>query len=136
MKIIKSNSSARNIVTSFAKCTIAALFTLIINHKLLVTSALAVDIGAEYNSPVKNITDMGGLVSTVAGNLYLIAGVIVFILFLWGGFEYIRGAGSDDRDAIGRGKKIIFSAITGFLIIFVSYWIILLIEMLTNVKIF
>ncbi|OGY08125.1 MAG: hypothetical protein A2782_03885 [Candidatus Blackburnbacteria bacterium RIFCSPHIGHO2_01_FULL_43_15b] len=123
-------------VASFAKYTITTLLTLVASHKLLVTSALAVDIGKEYNSPVKELANIGGLVSAVAGNLYLIAGVIVFIFFLWGGFEYIRGAGSDDRDAIGRGKKVIFSAITGFLIIFVSYWIIQLIEALTNIKIF
>ncbi|MBI4029507.1 MAG: hypothetical protein HY376_04050 [Candidatus Blackburnbacteria bacterium] len=102
----------------------------------MVAPAQAVDVGTLYNSPVKSLTDVGGLVSTVVGNLYLIAGIIVFILFLWGGFEYIRGAGSDDRDAIGRGKKVIFSAITGFLIIFVSYWIIQLVEALTNIKIF
>lgn len=95
-----------------------------------------VKIGEEYKPPVKEIENVGSLVSTVVANLYIIAGIIVFILFLWGGFEYIRGAGSDDRDAIGRGKKVISSAITGFLIIFVSYWIIQLIELLTNIKIF
>lgn len=104
--------------------------------KKVAAPAFVVDIGTQYRSPVQNITDVGSLVSRVVGNLYLVAGILLFILFMWGGFEYIRGAGSDDRDAIGRGKKIIVSAITGFLIIFASYWIIQLIELLANIKIF
>lgn len=110
---------------------------LVTSYLLLVTPVFAqVDIGKDYNSPVKNVTDVGSLVSRVASNLYLIAAIVLFILFMWGGFEYIRGAGSDDRDAVGRGKKIIFTAIIGFLLIFASYWIIQLVELLTHIKIF
>lgn len=136
MKTIKGNSLTRNLVTSFAKYAIAAFFTLVTSYKLLVTSALAVDIGQEYDAPVKNITDVGGLISALASNLYILAGIVLFVLFLWGGFEWIRGAGSDDRDMVGRGKKIILAGIYGFLIIFASYWIIQLVEKLTGLTIF
>ena len=93
-------------------------------------------IGKEYNAPVKDLPGVGHLVSTLASNLYILGGLVCFVLFLWGGFEWVRGAGSDDRDMIGRGKKIILAGIIGFLIIFSSYWIIQVIEKLTNVKIF
>lgn len=95
-----------------------------------------VPIGQPYNSPVTTLTDVGTLTTRVASNLYLLAGIVSFALFMWGGFEYIRGAGSDDRDAIGRGKRIIYWAILGFLIIFSSYWIIQIVEIITGFKIF
>lgn len=95
-----------------------------------------VEIDKEYKPPVKDLPGVGHLVSTLASNLYILAGIVCFVLFLWGGFEWVRGAGSDDRDMIGRGKKIILSGIIGFLIIFSSYWIIQLIETITGVKIF
>lgn len=95
-----------------------------------------VKIGEEYLPPVTKIEDVGSLVSRVASNLYILAGIVLFVLFIWGGFEWIRGAGSDDREMVGRGKKIIFGGIIGFLIIFASYWIIQLVEALTKFKIF
>lgn len=43
----------------------------------------------------------------------------------------IRGAGNDDPKAVGQGKEAITSALIGFGIIFVAYWIIRLIELIT-----
>ncbi|MEK7521338.1 MAG: hypothetical protein AAB599_00850 [Patescibacteria group bacterium] len=118
----------------------STLFLLVTCYMLRVTfpsvAGAEVDIGTEYKPPVTDLQNVGGLVSSLASNLYILAGIVCFVLFLWGGFEWVRGAGSDDRDMVGRGKKIIFAGIYGFLIIFASYWIIQVIEKLTGLTIF
>lgn len=119
--------------------TLSLLFSTFIYFSLPSTASAEVDIAEKYQPPVTDLTGpkgVGNLVSTIASNLYILAGLVVFILFLWGGFEWIRGAGSDDRDMVGRGKKIILAGIYGFLIIFASYWIIQLVEKLTGLTIF
>lgn len=96
---------------------------------------MGVDIGKEFDSPVKNLTDVGSVVSALVSNFYIIGGFVFFVLFLWGGFNFLTGAGSDDREKAEKGKKIITSALVGFLIIFAAYWIIQLVELITGVNI-
>lgn len=94
-----------------------------------------VNIGEKYSPPITQVDQVGKLISALASNLYIIAGVVLLVLIVWGGFAIIQGAGSSDREQVGRGKRILLSAIVGFLIIFVSYWIIQLIEVITGIKI-
>lgn len=99
------------------------------------SSSRAVDIGKEYGGPISTLTDLGKITTSVSSTLYSIAGVVLLVLVLWGGLEIVRGAGSDDRDQVGKGQKIIGAAVGGFLLIFISYWIIQIIELLTGVTI-
>ena len=47
----------------------------------------------------------------------------------------IAGAGSGNKDEVAKGKKAVTAAITGFILIFVSYWIIVLLEDILNINI-
>ena len=103
----------------------------------------AVDIGKEFQ--LKKGVGIGeeaagpgyksfwGFISMLLPNIYVIAGVILFILLFTGGFVIITSAGDPEKQQ--QGGKAITAAIIGFLIIFVSYWIIQIIEHLTGVKI-
>lgn len=82
-----------------------------------------------------DIKDVGTLVSAVLANIYVIAGVILLILIIFGGLGIIMGAGQNDPQKVAQGKKAVTMAIAGFLIIFASYWIIQLVELLTGVNI-
>ena len=95
-----------------------------------------VPLGQRYNSPVYKASDIGSLVSSLASNLYIIAGIVLFALFIWGGLQMIRAAGGGNPEDFKKGRTIIFGALLGFLLIFSSYWIIQLIEKLTNLTIF
>lgn len=75
---------------------------------------------------------IGGIVSTLINNVYVLAGVILFILLIVGGVGFIMGAGSDNPDQAKKGKQAITAALIGFAIIFCSYWIIRIIEILTG----
>jgi hypothetical protein len=66
----------------------------------------------------------------------VVSGVIFFVLMIIGGIGVIRGAGSGNEEDLKKGQKAITSALLGFLIIFVSYWIIQLVQIITGTEIF
>lgn len=94
----------------------------------------AVNIGEEF--PIaKNFPTVGSLISTILPTVYVIAGLLLFGLLIFGGFGLIMGAGGGDAQKTGQGKKAITTAVVGFLIIFLSYWVIQLIEVITGIDI-
>ena len=102
---------------------------------------LVVDLGNEWwISQNQKITEapqfqnVGTLVSIILKNVYTAAAVIFFILLLFGGISIILGAGGGDPKKTGQGQKAIFAALSGFLIIFASYWIIQLIAYITGIE--
>lgn len=94
----------------------------------LVPQAYAVSIGDTYDAPLKEIPQVGQLVSNVIATAQILGGLLMFIFLIFGGVSMIMGAGSDDPQKTGQGKKAITMAVVGFLIIFASYWIIQIIE--------
>jgi len=96
---------------------------------------LFVSIGDIYK-PAEKFNTIGDLVNVILPNVYMLAGVGLFILLLYGGFGIIMGAGNDDPKQAAQGRQAVTMAIIGFLIIFASYWIVGIIEKLTGVSIF
>ena len=102
-----------------------------------------VDIGKETKiNPTQGISgppqfqSIGGLISAILPNLYVAAGLILLFFLIFGGVMVILGAGKGESQQAEQGKKIVTRTIIGFLIIFLSYWIIRIIEIITGVKIF
>lgn len=101
-----------------------------------------VEIGKEWllkdKSPIRNATQFaspGALISIILKNVYVAAGILLFVLLIFGGFSIIMGAGQNDPKKVGQGQKAATAAAIGFLIIFASYWIIQLIQKLTGLEI-
>jgi len=86
--------------------------------------------------PAEKFNSIGDLVNVILPNVYMLAGVGLFILLLFGGFGVIMGAGNDDPKQAAQGRQAITMAVIGFLVIFASFWIIRIIENLTGIKIF
>lgn len=80
-------------------------------------------------------TNFGQLVSVLLGNIYVIAGIVLFFIIVFAGFGILSSAGSGDKQKVAQGKQAFTAVIIGFLIIFMSYWIIQLIERITGLKI-
>lgn len=106
------------------------------------TKTLAqIDIGGQYDAPFlernphTGLLGVGKLVSVILSNAYIIAGVLLLILLLVGGFKMIRSAGSKDAQEVASARSTLTYAIIGFLLIFVSYWIIQVIEAVTGLTI-
>jgi hypothetical protein len=96
---------------------------------------IAVDIGSKFNSPFGKTEGLGSLVSIILSNTLIIAGVILLILLILGGFSIIMGAGQSDPQRVEQGKKATTAAVIGFIIIFAAYWIIQIAELVTGVQI-
>jgi len=79
---------------------------------------------------------IGGIISTLLQNIYVLAGIVLFILLIVGGLGFIIGAGGDNPEQAKKGKQAITAALIGFAIIFCSYWIIKIIEIVTGLSIF
>ena len=101
--------------------------------------ALAVDIGEEFKLGERGITDvfpdLGTLISNLLPNIYVLAGILLFLLLIAGGYGIIMGAGSGEAGQVGKGQKAVTAAIIGFIVIFASYWIIQIIEVVTGMEI-
>lgn len=81
----------------------------------------------------ENLSTPGGILSRVLEFAFPIAGLILFIMILWGGFEIIvQSAG---KKSVEAGRQRITAAIIGFMLLFSSYWIIVLIEQLFGIRI-
>lgn len=75
----------------------------------------------------------GGFITEVLKFAFPAAGMILFVMILWGGFEMLAGAASaKGQDA---GKQRITAAVIGFFLLFVSYWLAKLVGLVFGVNI-
>ena|SRR3989344_910480 len=102
---------------------------------------LAVDIGDAFkiagdkgiSDPSSGYSTIGGFIGSVLPNVYIAAGIILLFLLLSGGLMTIIN--SDNAEAQEKGKQAITSAVIGFVIVFASFWIIQIIQVLTGINI-
>lgn len=84
------------------------------------------DISGEY-------TSVSDLFNNVLPNVYIAAGIVIFFMIVLGGFMIVANAGNAEKTK--DGSKIITSAIIGLLVVFASFWIIQLIQVVTGIQI-
>lgn len=60
-----------------------------------------------------------------------VAGMILFAMIVWGGFEIMTSSVSGKKDA---GRQRITTAIIGFVLLFSAYWIAQLVELIFGVS--
>lgn len=92
-------------------------------------------------NPLKNQTSPyaeqlstpGGIVSRALNFALPIAGMLLFVLLVWGGFEILLGsAGSKSIDS---GKQRIKAALIGFIMLFSSYWMAQIVQEIFGIRI-
>lgn len=91
-----------------------------------------VDIGQAFE-PAKDFSQLGTLVTVIVRNAFVFAGIIAFVLLIFGGFGIIVGAGAGDTKQLEGGKKTITGAIIGLILVMGSVWIIQILEKVTGV---
>jgi len=90
-----------------------------------IASVVASDQASTLSTP-------GGIVSRVLDFLFPLAGLILFVMLVWGGFEIMMGSVSKKIDA---GKQRVTAAIVGFLLLFASYWIWQILQVVFGIKV-
>lgn len=74
-----------------------------------------------------------GIISELLPYAFVIAGLILFVMLLWGGFEMLTGAA--DTKSQEAGKQRITNAIIGFALLFVSYWLAKILEIVFGISV-
>lgn len=98
------------------------------------TTMPSVDISKEF-TPAGTFKNIGELVNVLLQNAFVFAGIIFLVLLIFGGFTFIVSAGGGDAKKSEQSKQTITAAVAGLVLIFASYWIIQIIEILTGIKI-
>jgi hypothetical protein len=80
----------------------------------------------------KKLTSPGAIISRMLLFAFPLAGLILFVMIVWGGFEMLVGATSKGIEA---GKQRVTAAIVGFTLLFVAYWVFQIIEVIFGVVI-
>ena len=68
-----------------------------------------------------SLSTPGGVITRFLQFAFPVAGVILFVMITWGGFEMILGA--SEKKSLDAGRQRITAAIVGFLLLFSSYWL-------------
>lgn len=67
-------------------------------------------------------------------NIYILTGIVLFIMIVVGGVGMIANAGNAEKQK--QSSQTITSAVIGYLIMFAAYWIVKIIEIITGKTIF
>lgn len=93
----------------------------------------------DYNSYNRAIglkggfSNLGSIVSTFLPYALSLAGLILFGMLVAGGLTMLAGAA--DKESQEKGKKMLTSSLTGFVIIFLAYWIAQILQVIFKVNI-
>jgi hypothetical protein len=72
-----------------------------------------------------------GVITEVLRFAFPLAGFVLFVMLVWGGFEIMTSSVSGKKDA---GKQRITTAVIGFLLLFATYWIGQIVEAVFGVR--
>ena len=92
---------------------------------------------------IKNKTDelknlkadsVGGIINNTLPFIFVIAGFILLLYLVWGGFAWMTSGG--DPKAIEGAKSKITNALIGFVILFAAYWIVQILGGILGIRAF
>lgn len=93
----------------------------------------AVNLGDAGINPAPNLSSFGVLTNIIVRNAFVFAGIISFILLIFGGFQVIVAAG--DTKKLEKGRGAIVGAVVGLLLVVGSFWIVQVVSIITGVDI-
>lgn len=82
---------------------------------------------------VSQLQDPGSIISRALKFAFPLGGLILFLMIVWGGFEMMVGAPSGK--SIDAGRQRVTAALVGFLILFASYWLMQIIEVVFGIAV-
>jgi len=106
----------------------------------MINTVLAVGVSIDpFLSPGKTVSNtfptVGSLLSVILKNSLTLIGIIMLILLISGGLMFIIGAGSQDSKKSAQAKSIITDALIGFAVVFLAYFIIQIVQVVTGLNI-
>ena len=87
----------------------------------------------KYSNKAGQLSNPGEIISEILNFAFPLAGIILFLMILFGGLKMLTGATNESK--LKEGQQMIVSAIVGFIILFAAYWIASLLEMVFGISI-
>ena len=81
----------------------------------------------------ENSSNIGDVITALLPYIFAIAGIILFGFIIIGGFAIFTSGGNTDK--INAGKEKILHAVIGYALLFASYWIAQILEVIFNIPI-
>lgn len=78
-------------------------------------------------------SNVGSIISTILPYLFVIAGLLLLFYLIYGGFQMMIAA--NDEKGLVEAKGKITNALTGFVLLFLSYWLVKLIGFVLGISI-
>jgi len=78
--------------------------------------------------------DIGEIINALVPYIFALAGLALLFILIWGGFELMTSAGDPKKMESAKGK--ITNAVVGFIVIFVAYWLVQILEVIFGLTIF
>ncbi|MDH5533531.1 MAG: pilin [Candidatus Pacebacteria bacterium] len=82
----------------------------------------------------QDLSTPGGIISRLLEFAFPLAGLILFVMLFWGGFEITYGASTSK--SMEAGKNRITAALIGFFLLFASFWIIQILQEILGIESF
>ncbi|OGJ37457.1 MAG: hypothetical protein A2383_00335 [Candidatus Pacebacteria bacterium RIFOXYB1_FULL_39_46] len=87
----------------------------------------------DQSKQAETLSTPGGIISRMLEFAFPLAGMVMFVMIVAGGFQILTGA--TGQKSMEEGKKKITTAIIGFILLFSSYWIAQILEKIFNIRI-
>lgn len=75
--------------------------------------------------------DVGDIVSALILYLFPIAGLLLLLYLLYGGFRWMTSGG--DPKALAQARSAVTTALIGFVIVFISFWVVQLVGLILGI---
>lgn len=76
---------------------------------------------------------LGALLSEALKYAFPLAGIILFFVIIFSGYGFLTSAGDPEKTKKNQGMLV--SAIIGFFIIFLAYWLMEILEKIVGIKV-
>ncbi len=76
-------------------------------------------------------TNPAFLVNLIVRNLFIVAGIVLFLMLLLAGYKFLQ----KDKGGLEDAKNILFNTLVGFIIMFSAYWVVQLVALITGANI-
>ena len=91
------------------------------------------NIGTGIINLKSNTMTVGSIFSALLPYIYAVAGLILLFMLIMGGLGLMTAAGDPKKMEASQGR--ITAALIGFLIVFISYFVVQLVEIMLNIQI-
>ena len=78
--------------------------------------------------------DIGDIINALVPYIFALAGLALLLILILGGFELMTSAGDPKKMESAKGK--LTNAVIGFIIIFIAFWLVQILEVIFGLTIF